>query len=52
MYTALQALISVGKEYDENSFESKKFISNQITDSSTIDRQYYTRTEESGKIVW
>ena len=48
MYTTLQALISlisIGKEYDEISFGSKKmFISRQITDSGTNDLQYYTRT--------
>ena len=51
MYTTLQALISFGKEYDENSFESKKiFISSQITDSSTTDLQYYTRTKNLEKL--
>ena len=33
LYTALQALISIGKEFDENSFESKKkFITSQTID--------------------
>ena len=49
--TTLQALISIGKEYDENSCESKKkFISSQITDSNTIDLQYYSRTENLEKL--
>ena len=47
MYTTLQALISIGKEHDENLFESKKkFIRSQITDSSTVDLQYFSRNEE------
>ena len=51
MYTTLQALISIGKEHDENSFESKKkFISSQITDSSTIGLQHYTRTKNLEKL--
>ena len=50
--TTLQALISFGKEYDENLFESKKkLISSQTTDSSTIDLQYCTRTKNLEKYV-
>ena len=49
--TTLQALISIGKEYDENSCESKKkFISSQITGASAIDLQYYSRTENLEKL--
>ena len=51
MYTTIQALIAIGKEYDENSFESKKkFISSQITDSSTSGLQYFTRTTNLEKL--
>ena len=51
LYTALQALISIGKEFDENSFESKKkFITCQTIDLNTIDLQYYTRTKNLEKL--
>ena len=50
MYSTLQALIFIGKEYNEISFGSKKiFISSQITDSGTCDLQYYTRTKNLEK---
>ena len=51
MYTTLQALISIVKEFDESSFESKKkLISSQTTDSSTTDLQYYARTKNLQKM--
>ena len=51
MYTTLQALIPIGKEYDDNSFESKKkFISSQITDSRTSGLQYFTPTTNLEKL--
>ena len=45
MYTTLQALISIGKEYDEISLGSKKiFISRQITDPGMSGLQHCTQT--------